>query len=147
MGPLNRNERRKAFLNFLLIFTLTIAAIVTVVFISIEVPFKQTEVLQKKVMASEMEKQFSDSFNAVMREALVELKGFEQPNVSAFATKEKVKFKIDKLRKLIKDKSDAEKTDIDNTIYGSVVQNLAELNDAKSRIRELEEQKGTAQSQ
>jgi len=62
MQPINKNERRKAFWNFLVLFIISILIITTTVFFSIQVPFKQNEQLLNEKNAAEKEREFSTKF-------------------------------------------------------------------------------------
>jgi uncharacterized protein (UPF0333 family) len=56
MQPSNRSERNNAFLGFLLLFLITIAAIIAVMIFSIEVPCRESEQLRKKMFVMQSEK-------------------------------------------------------------------------------------------
>ena len=133
MKPLNRAERSNAFLNFLLLFFITIGVLLTTVFFSIEVPCKNNELLQKKVEDLTNEKRRSDAFAVAMRAVLDELKKFDVEGGSVEATKQSVQMKITGMQQLIKDVPN-----VDTSIYALVIQSLADLNGAKSEIRNLE---------
>lgn len=66
MQPKNQAERRKAFLNFLFVFIICIAVIITTVFFSIQVPFKRNDQLEKQMNGVEKEKDFSKRFTTQM---------------------------------------------------------------------------------
>src|SRR5687767_5932672 len=102
MKPLNRAERSNAFLNFLLLFFITIGVLLTTVFFSIEVPCRHNEQLQKKVEDLKYEKKRSDAFAGAMRAALDELKKFDVEGGSVEATKRSVQMKIDGMSQLIR---------------------------------------------
>jgi len=133
MKPSNRAERSNAFLNFLLLFMMTIGVLLTTVFFSIEVPCKNNELLQKKVEALKYEKTRTDAFAVTMRAALDELKKFDAKEGSVEATKRSVGMKIDGMTQLI-----GEVPNVDTSIYALVIQSLGDLNEAKAKIRNLE---------
>ncbi|MBC7418338.1 MAG: hypothetical protein H7325_09305, partial [Pedobacter sp.] len=62
MDPLNQQERRKAFVNFLIFFSITAALIIAAVLFSVEVPFKQNEQLRVQINAAEKERDFIARF-------------------------------------------------------------------------------------
>src|ERR1043165_3511581 len=66
MKPKNATERRKAFLNFLLLFALSTAVIVVLAFSSTRVPLKHNALLQKQVEASDHDAEFSRNFTSQM---------------------------------------------------------------------------------
>ena len=144
MKPLNREERSNAFLSFLLLFLITIGIIIGVIFFSIEVPLRQTEQLQRQMSVMKSEKELSDSFTVVMKEAMNELNKFEvqdEKKIPAAAISEKVELKIKKMNNLI-----GEVPNGDTSIYALVVQSLRDLNQAKTRIK-TQEDKDYAQHQ
>lgn len=141
MKPLNKVERYNAFLGFLLLFLITIAVVMTVIFCSMEVPFKESNQLRKKVSEMQTEKELSDSFNVAMRETMNELAKFDgkgNPQAISFS----VDARINKMKRLIENIPDA-----DNSIYALVIQNIADLNKVKAKIKSLEDSKNYTQSQ
>lgn len=145
MKPLNRAERNNAFLSFLLLFLITISIIIAVIFFSVEVPVRQTEQLKSQMLQMQSEKELSDSFTDAMKEAVDELNKFEVKNekkIPAAAIQQSVEFKINKMNHLIGDMPKG-----DTSIYALVVQSLRDLNEAKTRLRKLEDEKSYAQHQ
>lgn len=143
MQPLNRIERNNSFLGFLLLFLITIAVIIAVIFNSIEVPFKESEQLRRKITDMQTEKELSDSFNVAMKEAINELATFDgKGNSPAEAINRKVQLRIIKMQHLVENIPDA-----DNSIYSSVIQNISDLNEAKTKLKHLENSKNFTQNQ
>ncbi len=68
MNPLNAPERRKAFINFLLFFAITLSVILITVFFSIQVPFKENNKLRKEMDIADNERAFLQSFEVKMQE-------------------------------------------------------------------------------
>ena len=62
MEPINKAERKKTFVNFLLFFIICIGLVATVIFFSIEAPFKQNEQLLKEMRSDANDQKFSESF-------------------------------------------------------------------------------------
>src|SRR4051794_35468671 len=62
MQPINKNERKKAFTNFLILFLVSIAIITTTIFASIQVPFKENGQLLREQGIVERERAFEDKF-------------------------------------------------------------------------------------
>lgn len=142
MKPLNRVERSNAFLHFLLFFLLTISVIIAVAFFSIDVPFRQAEQLREQMSVMESRNNFSDSFAYAMKEAVNELHKYDvkdDVNVPAAAIRQRVEFKISKMNNLIGDVPQS-----DTSIYALVVQSLRDLNEAKTKIKRLEDEKSYA---
>lgn len=137
MKPSNQAERSSAFVNFLLLFSVTIALVVAVIFFSIKVPFRQNEQLRQRMADMQNEREFSDAFTGVLKEAVDELNKIEERKEPLLATAQRVQFRVDRMNRLIK-----EIPDEDNSIYALVAQTVEDLNNAKVRIRRLEEEKG-----
>jgi len=85
------------------------------------------------------EKNLSDSFRVAMNVTLNELTKFDLKKEPAIVTKRNVQMKIERMSRLIKNMPDVNSND-ERSIYDLVIQNLADLNDAKTRIRNLEDQ-------
>jgi uncharacterized membrane protein len=138
MPPLNRAERNNAFWGFLLLFLITIGIIITVVFFSIKVPFKENELLRSQVLIMQREEDLSDSFRVAMNETMNELMKFDIKDVSPSLRHESVRFKIDKMGRIANKMSD-EKPKEEKSIYDMVLQNLYELNDYKLKLSKLQQ--------
>lgn len=63
MQPLNRAERSNAFFRFLLLFLITVAMVVAVVFFSTQVPWKENDKLRQTISRLKDEKTGSETFN------------------------------------------------------------------------------------
>ena len=129
MKPLNRSERNHTFLRFLLLFLVTVALIVTVVLLSVEVPVRESEQLRSKMFDMKKEKDLSDSFSVVMRQAVDELKKFDPEKGDASATSYQVQKRIDRMYEILKEIPNGE-----NSIYDLMIQNISDLNKAKKII-------------
>lgn len=140
MKPVNRADRNNAFLGFLLLFGLTIGIILAVIFFSIKVPFRDNERLKTRILTLESEKNFSDSFKVAMSAALSEMERFDLKKEGASYINSQVQVKIAKMGRLMKNMP-LEETNGGRSIYELVLRNLADLNDAKTKIRNLEEQR------
>ena len=66
MYPKNIPERRKAFINFLIFLFISIAIIMTTVFMSTQMPFKQGRQLQAQVDEADRDRAFSQRFTSEM---------------------------------------------------------------------------------
>ena len=140
MQPLNRAERTNTFYGFLLFFLITIGIVITVVFFSTKVRAKDSEQLRSKMLAMQKEKDLADSFKTAMNVVLNELSEYEQKVYPPLVVQQRIQIKIDRLGRLIRSMPDDRSKD-DRSIYEMVVQNLAALNDAKLKIRNLEDGK------
>lgn len=70
MQPKNKSERTKAFLNFILLFVVSITIILTTVFFSIQVPVKEANALNKKMYQVDKERASTDNFFYKMSEII-----------------------------------------------------------------------------
>ena len=70
MKAINQAERQKAFLSFLLFFAITIVVVITIVFFSIQVPFRQNDQLREQMTRIENEKIFLSGFKTKMEETM-----------------------------------------------------------------------------
>ena len=86
------------------------------------------------------EKNLSDSFRVAMNVALNELTKFDLKKEPTIVTKRSVQMKIERMSRLIQ-YMPGERSAEEKSIYDLMIQNLADLNDAKTRIRNLEDEK------
>lgn len=120
MEPTNKSERRKALLNFMLLFLVCSGIIITTVFFSTRIPLKQnSQLLEFKnatVKNAEIKSDFSDGF--IVASKMVDDLGNKTPSEIKAASME-IKNKIDELSKLIADCSPEDKV-----LYQHVLRNL-----------------------
>ena len=131
MKSLNSAERTNAFLRFLLLFLITVALIVTVVFCSVKLPWEENNQLRDRMKALQKEKNSSEEFSKDMQEAQLALKSYSNKEELSVATQARVQRKIDQLRDRARKLSAG-----DNSLYELVVENLSELNDAKKKLKD-----------
>ncbi|OLY94428.1 hypothetical protein SAMN05444008_10129 [Cnuella takakiae] len=140
MKPLNRAERNSAFMNFLLVFLLTVATIMAVVFFSIRVPSKQNEKLRERIAFMEAENAFAEKFGLAMQGTLEALAGYDSGNEPCYVTRRRVDRKLADLNRLAN-----ENPDPDNQLYDLVYQQFSNLNEAKAKAKDLETERGYLQ--
>lgn len=132
MQPLNKNERRKAFWNFLLLFLVSITLITTTIFFSINVPFKQNDRLLKEMRSYVKEREFSTEFMTQMSEVAGML-----DTINTKATKpDLLDGRITESIKKLNFKIDIDSA-TDKTLYRSVVFVLSDIQTAKKQLREI----------
>lgn len=135
MKPLNRVERTNAFLRFLLLFLITVALIIAVVFFSIQVPWKENDGLRQRMARMQKEADASEAFNTTVRETVDELNKFEtKKDQPALVTRQQVNVFIEKLNRQLKTLPDGE-----NSVNALVVQSLNALNQAKYSLSQKPE--------
>jgi hypothetical protein len=131
MKPLNSAERTNAFLRFLLLFLITVALMITVIFFSIQLPWVENNQLRDQVVKLQREKESSEAFGKDMKEAQLALKNYTNKDELSVATQAKVQNGIDKLRDRVRKIPNGE-----NSMYELIVENLTELNEAKRKLKD-----------
>ena len=139
MKPLNRAERNNTFLAFLFLFLITIGIVITVVFFSLKVQFDENDRLRSRMLIMQNKMNLSDSFRVAMNIAMNELTRYETKD-PAIVTKLRVEGKIEEMKRIIKVMPEG-KSNKEQSIYDLFIQNIADLNVAKARIKNLEEEK------
>lgn len=131
MEPLNQPQRRKAFINFLLFFTITAALIIAAVLFSVQVPFKQNEQLREQMNVVEKERDFTEVFLNKMNSANNLLDSLDKKEVNVDLVDGKLKEKLADMDAMIEKDSLSAKD-----LYQNVVANLSELHAAKKELRD-----------
>ena len=128
MKPINQAERRKAFLNFLLFFIITIGVIVLLIFFSIQVPFKENANWRNKIAQVENERLFQQSFNNKMEEAM---KLIDSMNVTQAdpINDNKINNKLNEMASMLNDSVSVK------VLYTNIVQSLQDLQRVKQSLR------------
>lgn len=130
MEPINKAERKKAFLNFMLLFLVCTAIVVTTVFFSTRVPLKQNDVLLEYKKSVEENNKLKIDFTekmipvSQMIDQLDNKKPAESATMSAT-----IDSKIDELYKMFPAEND------ENKLYINVIKNLRLYKLAKSDMR------------
>ncbi|MEO6328782.1 MAG: type VI secretion system TssO [Ginsengibacter sp.] len=131
MQPTNTSQRTKAFLNFLLLFILSIGIIITTVFFSIEVPFKQNNDLRKQINIVQRDRVFSSNFLTEMSGIIAMLDSVNNTSRPDFLDGQ-ISENINKLSS----KVNADSV-YDKNLYMSIMQNLVDFQLAKKQLREV----------
>lgn len=131
MQPLNKEERRKAFVSFLLLFILTTGIIVALVFFSIQVPFKQNDLLSKQMAEVQKEREFSQNFFVLMSD----INGMLDTINTKSTRPDLLDGDITESIKKLNVKANSDSTGNKN-IYANVVQILADLQSSKKQLRQ-----------
>lgn len=132
MDPLNKSDRRKAFVNFFLLFLLCLLIITTTIFFSLQVPFKQNERLLKEMRSSVKQHEFSTDFMTQMSEIAGML-----DTINTKATKpDLLDGRITENIKKLNLKIDADSLS-DKSLYRSIVFVLSDIQTAKKQLRDM----------
>ncbi len=132
MQPLNTNDRKRAFINFLLLFLLCIIIITATIFFSIQVPFKQNEQLRRELRTVTREREFSSDFTTQMSDIAGML---DTINTKALKP-DLLDGRITESIKRLNLKIDADSAS-DKTMYRSVVFILSDIQTAKKQLRDM----------
>ena len=125
MQPLNKNERRRAFLNFLLLFIISIILILTTIFVSIQVPFKENQQLQKDMRVVTNEHEFSTNYRNQMSVIQFDLDSITRTTGETTQLEANIKTNIANLYALVKQ---------NDSMYNS--QLYQNMTDVLSRLRQ-----------
>lgn len=131
MPPKNIQARRKAFINFLILFLVTAVIIITTFFFSIRVPFRQIQQLREQVGANEKDKDFSRRFTSEtfrLTNALDSIDKMDNPESSDF----QIAANIAKVNQMIETDSVYNKD-----LYRNISRLLTSLQRIKKEKREL----------
>lgn len=131
MQPNNHAERRKASLNFMLLFLLCTAIIITTVFFSTRIPFTQNKKLVEEKNSFTQRDEFKSNFTDRLTEvsSMIDSLGNKTSGeISIYATS--IDKKVDELGALLKTAS-AE----DAKLYTTVMTNLNRYYDAKKAAK------------
>ena len=132
MKPLNQAERRKAFLNFLLLFTITIAVVIIAVFFSMQVPFAENKKMKTQLNAYRTAQSFEAKFAANMTDPQTLLTRLSPTQTdSADYLNSQVSEMLSRLSAL--KNSDSTAIGSDN-IYAKTLSALYDLNNTKYRL-------------
>ena len=132
MEPINRTDRKKTFLNFLLLFIVSIAIITTTIFFSIQVPLKQNDQLLKEMRTVTKDEEFSESFMTDMSSIAGML-----DTINTKAQKpELLDGQITEGVKKLNGKVEADSA-FHKNMYRSMVFILSDLQTAKKQLRDL----------
>ncbi len=132
MQPINKNERKKAFINFLLLFLLCIVIITVTIFFSIQVPFKQNDQLLREMRSVTKDREFTTTFMTEMSAIAGMLDTINSKTLKPDLLDGQITESIKKLNLKI----DAESTN-DKTFYTSIVFILSDIQSAKKQLREI----------
>lgn len=131
MQPKNQVERRKAFLNFLIVFIMCIAIIITTVFFSIQVPFKHNDQLLKQMSEVQGEREFQKNFKEQMSDITNMLDTINSKSQQPELLDVGITTKLQKLTGFVESDSVVEKK-----IYQNIINSLSELQKSKKALRD-----------
>ena len=131
MQPTNKSERRKALLNFMLLFLVCSGIIITTVFFSTRIPLKQNnQLLEFKnsvVKRDELKSEFTDKL-IIISKMIDELGNKNAAEIASSSSE--IENGITGLGKLI-----PEGNDDDKELYDHVIRNLSYYYEAKKTVK------------
>lgn len=131
MKPLNTPERKKAFLNYILFYTITTGLIVLAVYFGMRVPFKENDRLNAQLDVYEKEKDFAMAFSKGAGEVKSMLDSINRSGVQTELLDGQIAERLNTLNLMIdKDSTSVKK------LYQDIVQNYADLKAAKKQLRD-----------
>jgi len=135
MQPANRNERKKAFLNFLGLLLVCLLLIITTVYFSVQIPFRQNDILintnTREMEAKKREHAFSDRFLEKFTLVSNDLDSINTSNRPELLESQIVDNNAD-LNKIV---SDADSGIYNRSLYTAIVNTLEDFRRAKKIIR------------
>jgi hypothetical protein len=126
MKPLNQAERRKAYLNFLLLFIITTICVVAAVFFGMRVPFEENKKLQQQIIAYQNAQAFSEKFSARISDLKTLIDTLGSPAIQT----ESVNNQINSILTDLQNQKDKAVSGNDN-IYSKTLTALYDLSGAK----------------
>jgi Na+/phosphate symporter len=132
MPPTNVQARRKAFVNFLILFIISAGIIITTFFFSIRVPFRQNAQLRQQVNANEKEKDFSKKFTNRMFSITAMLDSFSNKVINPEILSNTITGRINELSAMVESDSVYNKD-----LYRNIVLSLSNLRDTKKQVRDI----------
>ena len=134
MQPFNHQDRRKAFLFFLLFFTITTVVVGATVFMSVQVPFEQNKQLNKEKQKFENEKDFQEQFAREMYIAKNLLDSLKRKDVDVVSLDGKIIQRIQSMEASIPD------TLSGKDFFHDMVLNFSDLHSAVKEVKEANNQ-------
>jgi hypothetical protein len=132
MQATNKAERVKAFWNFLLLFIVCIGIIITTVFFSVQVPFRQNEQYREQMKALEKEREFSQQFMSQMLGITGMLDSINTKALKPDLLDGQITGDLRNLKIMTDADSSGSKV-----LYNAVIQTLYDLQASKKQLRDL----------
>ena len=141
MKPKNTKERKKTFLRFLLIFILTMVAMLVAVFFNFRIPKEENAILTEKIKSVDLEMKYQENFSKEMKIVKNMIDSLDVPGAQVSYQNELITKRLAKLQNAVPTKDSTFKYDM----YTDIVRLYVELQDAKKELRSLTDAKSTIQ--
>jgi len=130
MKHVNQAERRKAFLNFLAFFIITVTVILTSVFFSFRVPLKENEQLRADANRMENERLILAAFEAKMQETVNMIDTINESGNDVPIIDNRISRNINDMAAMLSDSISVKK------FYESIIANLTNQQMTKKQLRD-----------
>lgn len=137
MKPINNTERKKSFLKFLLLFLVTVFAVIFAIYFNYEIPAKENQILRDQAKVIEEDLKFQNSFYSQMETVKNLIDSLDVPGQNSSYQNSLISTKLVELQKAIPTKDSTYRYDM----YMSIVKLHAELQESKSELKSLKEAK------
>ncbi|MFD2726291.1 type VI secretion system TssO [Hyunsoonleella rubra] len=135
MKPKNSKERRASFLKFLLLFVVTVVAILFAVYFNFKVPVKENAVLKEQVRLAEKEMKFQNAFANDMK-AIKNM--IDSLSISGHDSPYHHRRIADKLAELTKTIPTSDSV-YQHSMYTTIIDTYLGLQEAKKRLSNLKD--------
>ncbi len=137
MKPLNSKDRKKAFIQFLLLFIVTVGVLVLALYFDVKAPIKENTYLKDKVRYFEGQLAEERKFVKEMSKIKSLLDSMDMPGVSSQYMEQLVSSKVAALQTSIPESDSSYRHDM----YTNVIQTYLELKNSKSKLYDLSDVK------
>lgn len=139
MKPKNLKERRSRFLKFILLFLLTVATIMALVFFNFRVPKKENSLLKTQAKSIKKEMEFQNDFSKKMKILRNMIDSLDIPGQNISFQKSLINSRLVDLQKTIPTKDSTYRYDM----YTGIVKIYSDFVESKDKLRDLKEAEST----
>lgn len=137
MDPLNKKERRKAFWQFLAFFLITVVFIMGAVYINVQIPVKENEVLRAKHQRLSKELEFQTELASSIREVKTTLDSINHSGQNVMYLDQVISTKLAEVKESIPHADSLQQ----NKFYDYIIQTMLALQESKRKLRDLRNSK------
>ncbi|MGB1309418.1 MAG: type VI secretion system transmembrane protein TssO [Oceanihabitans sp.] len=137
MKPQNSKERRSSFIKFLLLFLVTMFAVIFAIYFNYKVPNKENDLLRGQAKVIQEDLKFQNNFYSEMEQVKNLIDSLDEPGQNSSYQNSLISTKLVELQKTIPTKDSTYRYDM----YMSIVKLHAELQEYKAELKSLQEAK------
>ncbi|WP_291913699.1 type VI secretion system TssO [Chitinophaga sp. CB10] len=130
MKPLNRSERKKSLLLFLLLYVISVVLLFTGIFFHYEAPVLENRILRDELLYQESQQQLRDSFMSRLSSVKKELMAVNEPGNNAVYTDQVIAATLAGMRTM------APASNPNFIFYDDIIQCCLQLQQCKQQLRE-----------